>query len=258
MGFCDRPGWDHESRLRVWTQLLGALEDQQRRDSLFSSLARPQRVSLEIVEEWWKEEKKYYPGSALQNWFYHAQGPRDEAKPPWMYRRRMFILWDREITPIEPDTGRSIRMQLAELEELRQLAATSAAAHRITLATFPDFTSQSSHLDHGTAGFIPDRISDPPISACVQPCAWLSKVQEHGYPYYLWDILEKKLSSALRMFQHTLSLATRGAVGINPAVKRLKYTEFHGWFLSTLCSMSQICRQSLRKFLLRRATSGLI
>lgn len=192
VGFCDRPGWDHESRLRVWTQLLGALEDQQRRDSLFSSLARPQRVSLEIVEEWWKEEKKYYPGSALQNWFYHAQGPRDEAKPPWMYRRRMFILWDREITPIEPDTGRSIRMQLAELEGLRQLAATSAAAHRITLATFPDFTSQSSHLDHGTAGFIPDRISDPPISACVQPCAWLSKVQEHGYPYYLWDILEKK------------------------------------------------------------------
>ncbi|KAL1639157.1 hypothetical protein SLS58_008244 [Diplodia intermedia] len=196
LGYCSKPDWTpgNKSRILIWRQLLSALQDAQQRKPLLSKLSRPQRVSLELSYEWWREEEECYPDSAFRKGFHRGSFEREDVRPDTMYRRRMEMLWDRELTPLEPGAGgRSERIQLAELDELRQTAATCAAAHRTALAAFKDVADPSlPPSGNGRREAALECIADTPIPACVQPCAWLSKSEESGYPHYLWDVEENK------------------------------------------------------------------
>lgn len=138
--------------------------------------------SLMLLKNWWEVED---PNGHLLQWIFRPSG-RSPTLEPRSYRCLLFRLWCWEFCTVDPATDDQERNPA----EIRQRAASIAAAHRTALAAVTSLAQGQSDRNSTL------RVRCTPRSACLEACPWLALRQrqaEHGkeYPHFLWDTLSR-------------------------------------------------------------------
>ncbi|KAF2122737.1 hypothetical protein BDV96DRAFT_561294 [Lophiotrema nucula] len=171
-----------------WFAALETLKHAAARERLLDGLDSMQRISLQLLEEWWAltEGTK---GDAGQ-WILHQEGDSPQFALS-TYKKQLFELWEMEFGfwknyPGYPESFKSI------LFLTRQKAAETAAAYRIARTVY-ELSPLASSPHPFTKTRLNPLITEASLPACLEACSWLeTSTRTSQYPYYLWDIQKQE------------------------------------------------------------------
>lgn len=170
------------------------------REQFFASLSRAQLNSLRVLQEWWRDDHGVRNVNAMFRAFVNSMTQGGDYGPYYGdYNTLLCFLWNHEFGTYRdvPDSTSWAPPSTYDLARNRQIALEAAAAQRLALRCYkmlhPNGPTTQQPGDY-VSGNQADFLSATHIPASLDPCPWLksSSHSKKEYPYYLWDIQDKR------------------------------------------------------------------